>query len=261
MSLAAEASPVAGMTVWARRAARAAVAAATLVLGPLVGPARPVAAESGPEAFAHIYKVATHPRCVNCHGMVVPVLDATGKVVGKDSVPLVGDDMQPHPMSITLRHNPGAAGKALGIDCGTCHGDRNLTDPRTPPGASNTTMPHLRWQMPRDDAMRILPIRSAAGLSEEAKQVKLCKGWQHALEEMKGKNPDFKGHIAGDPLIEWAFRPAMETGISTEAPARQAAPGDHRRLQEAVGNWITWMESGGSCEALARPATPAAKPR
>ena len=225
------------MTAWSGRAAIAAAMTATLTIGLLTGPPRP-AAESGPEAFAHIYRVATHPRCLNCHGMGV----------GEDSVPLVGDRMEPHPMNITIRHNPGLDGK-LGVHCETCHQKRTLPDRGTPPGASNTRM-EMPWQMPERDTMRVLPIVTREGLSEGQRQQKLCEAWD---EFRRAKTDDgFRHHIADDPLIEWALTPH---------PAREAAPGGLDRLMAAVEVWIGWMRSKGSCEALAQRATPTERRR
>ena len=228
------------MTAWRRRAAIAAAMTAMLVVGRVTDPPRPAAAESGPEAFVYIYKVATHPRCVNCHG--------TGK--GEDSVPLVGDGMEPHPMNITIRHNVDSAGK-LGIDCGTCHQDRMLPDRATPPGFSNGRM-DMPWQMPKPDRdwMRVAPTLTDKGLTEGQRQRKVCEAWNRFREE-KGDDY-FRHHIADDPLVEWALTPNL---------GREPAPGGLDRLKAKVNTWIGWMRSGGSCDELARPATPAEKPR
>jgi mono/diheme cytochrome c family protein len=205
---------------------RRARAAALPVIGMLAIAVRAGAFDSPRDAFAYIYKVATHPRCVNCHG--------TGE--GAASRPLVGDAMEPHPMNVTISHNPP---QSLGIECGTCHGDRNLPERGTPPGASNTRM-SLAWQMPRDDAMRVWPILTARALSEGQKQAALCRTWNRFLTT-RGQ-AEFRHHIADDPLIEWALTPS---------PARAAA-GEPRRLGEAVDTWIRWLGGGGSCDDLAR---------
>ena len=203
------------------------LAAGAIALGAVLlgAPGRPVAFDSGRAAFAYIYQVATHPRCLNCHG--------EGK--GAAARPLVGDAMQPHPMNITIAHNPG---QRLGLECGTCHGDRNLPDRATPPGFSNTRMP-FPWHMPADDTMRVWPILASAQ-PEGEKQAALCRVW-HRFLTRKGEH-EFRHHIADDPLIEWAL---------TRTSAREPA-GDRQRLGQAVDAWMRWLAGGGSCDELAR---------
>jgi len=207
-----------------RRALTAVVVAGGLVVSFLAAPGRPAAFDSGRQAFAYIYGVATHPRCLNCHG--------TG--TGAGSRPLVGDRMEPHPMNITIAHNPGGS---LGIDCGTCHQDRNLPDRGTPPGFSNTRM-RLAWQMPADDSMRVWPVLQGS-LSEGQKQREVCRAWDK-FRRTRGPGA-LPHHVADDPLIEWA---------RTKTPAREAVASE--RLGEAVEKFNDWLERGGSCDDLAR---------
>ena len=64
----------------------------------------PAARARGAGAFATVYRVLQHPRCVNCH-------PAGG-------APLQGDDSQVHRQSVI----GGAEGKGVfGMRCATCH--------------------------------------------------------------------------------------------------------------------------------------------
>ena len=90
---------------------------------------------SGPEAFAYLHSVATHPRCVNCHG----------RIIDGEFTPTVGDDLHPHPMNIRARITE------LGMACTTCHQLRNSDAEHLPPGATGApdgAFAGVRWQMP-----------------------------------------------------------------------------------------------------------------
>lgn len=211
------------------RTASATVGLVALVVGLLAAPSHSVAADLGREAFAYIYKVATHPRCLNCHGTYD----------GETSRPLVGDDRKPHPMNITISHNPAVEHQGaetrprragLGMDCGTCHQDRNLPERGTPPGA-----PGGQWKMPTDTSMQILPIVLNGALTMEGKQAELCRRWTAP------GTPDPEHHIATDPLIKWAL---------TKMAAHE--PDVVERLGQALRNWTAWLRKGRSCHDLAR---------
>lgn len=215
---------------------RSRLAAAAVVLALLVAPGWPAAFDDGRQAFDHIYKVATHPRCVNCHGAGT----------GPSARPLVGETMEPHPMNITLAHNTPrelAERTTLGIECVTCHQDRNLPERGTPPGAQGRNA-EQRWRMPPDaddprHSMRILSIRLRGQVSKGEAQRDLCLVWANFR-----KHDDIEGHITNDPLIAWAFEPGQ---------GRERAPDGLERLKEAVAVWVRWLDTGGgSCEALAR---------
>lgn len=89
----------------------------------LVNPEVTVSDEEGLAAFADIYAVAQHPRCLNCH----PAGDS----------PLQGDDSTPHTMNIT-RFSP-----TQGVHCSTCH-------PASPVGDGMAPLPPANpiWSMP-----------------------------------------------------------------------------------------------------------------
>ncbi len=71
-----------------------------------------VSREEGLAAFADIYAVSTHPRCMNCH----PAGDA----------PLHGEQGEPHPFGID-RFSP-----LKGLHCSTCHAGAQVGDGQAP---------------------------------------------------------------------------------------------------------------------------------
>ena len=245
----------------ARYAATVALGAVALIAA-LTAPGRSDT-EAGREAFDRIYRVATHPRCMNCHG--IDEKDPSGKTIA--SRPLVGDTTTPHPMTrptphpmnITDRHNPPGpeahtgphvpdpSRLPLGMDCTTCHQVRNLADRGTPPGAQGAK-PEQRWRMPTDANMRIWSIHTS-GASEGGRKQQLCEKWD-AFRRSHG-DQWFKDHIAHDPLIAWAFEPNLPDGPTPITTARERAPGDLARLQQDVSLWIDWIKNR-SCQDLAR---------
>ncbi|MBX2796377.1 MAG: c-type cytochrome [Myxococcales bacterium] len=80
-------------------------------------------AQEGLDAFADIYAVATHPRCLNCH----PDGDA----------PLQGDDSHPHIYGIT-RFSP-----LKGVHCSQCHAPSAAGDGLAPMPPADSL-----WSMP-----------------------------------------------------------------------------------------------------------------
>src|SRR5436190_1097931 len=69
------------------------------------------------KAFADVYKVLMHPRCMNCHP--------------KGDVPLQGDDNHPH----TMAPKRGKDGHGLyAMKCSNCHQPENTPGLHTPPG-------------------------------------------------------------------------------------------------------------------------------
>lgn len=177
----------------------------------------------GPEAFAYIHRVATHPRCANCHGQVEDGIH----------VPTVGDQRQPHPMFITHRLDQ------LGHDCTSCHQRKNLDGPRLPPGASNNLMPTFLWHMP-PESMIIPPGMTAAALCEQWTDP-ARNGNRGSLEDLATLREEFMFHVESDPLIHWAFKPGY---------GRTAAPGSREKLVGAVDRWLMWLESGATCAGL-----------
>ena len=68
--------------------------------------------KKGMDAFADVYKVLQHPRCLNCH----PSGDA----------PLQNDDSKPHAMNITR------ASVDAGLECAACHQEKTKIDEHSP---------------------------------------------------------------------------------------------------------------------------------
>jgi len=90
-------------------------------LEPTDAPPVTASIEEGMAAFADIYTVATHPRCMNCH----PDADT----------PYQTDDSLPHSMGIT-RHSP-----QVGLHCSTCHAPSGMSDAPMPPADPVWSMP------------------------------------------------------------------------------------------------------------------------
>ena len=133
------------------------------------------------EALDYLLQVAMSPRCINCHG----------KEVDGRRVPLVGDDMRPHPMNVSCANNPrhddvgrceGAGDEPPGLACTSCHGRTNREPREAPPGAYAAKLkPPLPWMMPTRELVileRLIGIRSQA-----ARRVALCTQWLTATKD------------------------------------------------------------------------------
>lgn len=106
---------------------------------PLDNPTVTRSVEEGLAAFADIYEVSTHPRCMNCH----PDGDA----------PMQGDDSHPHIYGIT-RFSP-----LEGIHCSLCHAPNAVSDGQAP--------------LPPADAIWSMPPRAMAFQNRTSTQ--LCE--------------------------------------------------------------------------------------
>jgi mono/diheme cytochrome c family protein len=188
-------------------------------------------------AFKYMHQVATHPRCINCHGVV----DKDGSFY-----PTVGDNRRPHPMNITVANNvvlfkdgevfkqvPGVV-----LSCASCHQHSNGDKKGMPPGNITPEMPGFVWHMPQQNM--IIP----EGITVE----QLCNKWldpEHNsshLAQRGGKDDlvtfkkEFHEHHAKlDPLVAWSWSPG---------PGREKAPGQHQDFVRAVGVWI---DAGAPC--------------
>lgn len=116
---------------------------------PVEDPEVTLSEAEGLAAFADIYAVVTHPRCMNCH----PAGD----------VPLQTDDSVPHVMGIT-RFSP-----LQGEHCSTCH-------PAAPVGDGLAPLPPADpvWSMP--PAAMAFQGRSAAALCAQLKDPSINGG-------------------------------------------------------------------------------------
>lgn len=128
----------------------------------------------GTAAFATVYRVLQHPRCVNCH--------PAGRV------PLQGDDGRPHGQNV----QGGVDGRGLFAQrCANCHFDQNGIGPNTPPGAPN-------WHLPHANMPLVFQDRSAAALARQ-----LVDPMQNG-----GRTPfQVLQHLTEDPLVLWGWNP------------------------------------------------------
>lgn len=95
-------------------------------------------------AFNYLFDVATHPRCVNCHGVIE---DGAHR-------PTVGDNSVPHPMNITSLNNLKMAvqdgkfvqvGETHPVNCRGCHQDENARETRQ--AAWRSKRPYARFRV------------------------------------------------------------------------------------------------------------------
>jgi hypothetical protein len=189
---------------------RAWVFLACLVGRPEAAPPPPL---RGPEAFAAIEdrdrragalfveasRVMLHPRCVNCH----PAGDT----------PAQGDQGRAHDPPVAR----GAEDRGVaGLECTSCHQDRNLLHARVP-GAP-------KWHLaPREMAW--------VGLSPRA----LCQQLKDPKRNGGKTLQQIVDHSAHDELVAWGWKPGAD---------RKPAPG----TQALFGALMTsWVNAGAAC--------------
>ena len=180
-------------------------------------------------AFNYLFDVATHPRCVNCHGVIE---DGAHR-------PTVGDNSVPHPMNITSLNNLKIAvqegkfvqvGETHPVNCRGCHQDENAREPGRPPGAANDLMPGFVWHMPPPTMI----------IGNDMTPSKLCNNWLNprlnsflaqrgGRDDMKTFKKEFEHHVGDDPLVRWAWNPG---------PGRTPAPGTHAQFAKEMSVWI-----------------------
>lgn len=125
-------------------------------------------------AFATVYSVLQHPRCLNCHP------------VGR--APLQGDEHRPHGQNVV----GGPDGKGLyALRCVNCHLEHNSPGANLPPGAPG-------WHLPAADMPLVFegrtPRELALQLADPAHNGK--RSAQQLLE-----------HVSHDPLVLWGWNP------------------------------------------------------
>jgi len=149
--------------------------------------------------FLEASRVLLHPRCANCHP--------------DGNVPLQGTDWQPHEPPVV--RGPEDKG-VVGMECTSCHQDRNLEHARVP-GAPN-------WHL--------APIEMAW----------VGKSPRHICEQLK--DPKRNGgktlaqlieHNAHDELVGWGWKPGW---------GREPAPGTQEQFGALVAAWV---ETGAEC--------------
>lgn len=149
--------------------------------------------------FVEMTRVLLHPRCANCH----PAGDT----------PLQGDVQRAHDPPVVR----GPADRGVpGMQCGSCHQDRNLELARVP-GAP-------KWQLaPRSMAW--------VGLSPAA----LCEQLKDKRRNGGKSLPQILDHLAHDALVAWGWAPGH---------GRSPAPGTQLALSQLAAAWV---EAGAGC--------------
>jgi hypothetical protein len=162
-------------------------------------------AERSRALFNEIAKVVTHPRCMNCHPA--------------GNHPLQGDDRHEHLPPVPR----GDAGLGVaGLNCATCHTERNFT---LVGAATYKSIPgHPRWQL--------APIEMAW----EGKSVsQICQQLKDPSRNGGRTLALLHEHFAKDDLVAWGWAPGE---------GREPAPGSQQQLGELAQAWI---DSGAQC--------------
>lgn len=122
-------------------------------------------------AFAEVYRVLMHPRCMNCHP--------------KGDIPLQGDESHLH----TMAPRRGRDGHGVyALKCANCHQPENTPGLRTPPGNPKWALPPADMKMvfegkkPRELALQIMDYnrnghKNKAKLLEHARDTLVKAGW------------------------------------------------------------------------------------
>jgi hypothetical protein len=149
--------------------------------------------------FNEATRVLFHPRCVNCH----PNGDS----------PLQGDEHRVHDPAVTR----GTADRGIpGLQCATCHQDKNLELARVPGAPEWHLAPRQMFWMGRTAASLCAQIKDKA------------RNGGKTLEQIVE-------HSAHDPLVGWGWNPGWQ---------RTPAPG----TQEQFGALMAaWVRDGAAC--------------
>ena len=124
-------------------------------------------------AFQEVYKVLTHPRCMNCHPA--------------GNIPLQNDDSHIH----TMNPKRGKDGHGLyAMKCTNCHQPENSPGVHTPPG-------NPKWALPPADMKMVFQNKSA---HELAVQIMDYNRNGHKNEEQLLEH-------ARDTLVKWGWTP------------------------------------------------------
>jgi hypothetical protein len=154
--------------------------------------------------FTEAARVLVHPRCTNCH----PSGDA----------PTQRQAMEPHDPPVVR----GPADNGVpGMECTTCHQDRNQELTRVP-GAP-------RWHL--------APIEMAWTGKSVAD---LCHQIKDPARNGGRTLAQIADHAAGDPLVAWGWSPGAD---------REPAPGTQAQFGALVQAWIA---TGAECPEQAR---------
>lgn len=153
--------------------------------------------------FAELGRVLVHPRCINCH----PSGDAPHQ-----------RELEPHDPPVVRGE---ADGGVAGMECTTCHQDRNQAHTRVP-GAP-------RW--------RLAPLamgwvgRSLAQICAQLKDP--ARNGGRSLDQIVE-------HTTRDELVAWGWAPGAD---------RSPAPGSQAQFGALTAAWV---ETGAECPEEAR---------
>jgi mono/diheme cytochrome c family protein len=125
-------------------------------------------------AFADVYKVLMHPRCMNCHP--------------SGDMPLQGDDSHPHLQNV--KRGEDGKGK-YALKCANCHQDVNLPGENMPPG-------NPIWQLPRREMPLVFQGKSPRELADQLKDPRRNGG--KTLDQLVE-------HVTHDKLVDWGWEP------------------------------------------------------
>ncbi|MEM7241235.1 MAG: hypothetical protein AAF429_03520 [Pseudomonadota bacterium] len=168
-----------------------------------------VTVEQGLDAWARIYKVASHPRCSNCH-------------VGADNRPMWSGPAygrtRPHGMNI----NGGES--RIGVEyvlCSTCHARRS---------EGGNDAPHMAPQVAAD--WRLAPVEAEwFGKSSD----EICNQLRDPALNGDRDMLELASHLDHDVILHWAWNPGG---------GREPAP---YSLQEHVDDILIWGVAGMPC--------------
>jgi hypothetical protein len=163
----------------------------------------------GHALFNELARVLLHPRCVNCH------------VQGES--PAQGDYLAQHDPPVVRGHEGRGV---VGMECETCHQDRNLELSRVP-GA-------LGWRLP------------PAEMAWEGKSpAELCAQLKDPARNGQRGLLDLVEHARRDALVAWGWQPGFD---------RQPPPGSQAEFAALVAAWV---DSGAACPEP-NPSAPSA---
>jgi hypothetical protein len=149
--------------------------------------------------FVEASRVLLHPRCVNCH------------VEG--DVPAQGARFEPHEPPVVRGSDDRGV---VGMECGSCHQDRNLELARVP-GAPD-------WR---------LPPRSMAWVGRSERE--LCEQLKDPTRNGQRSLGDIVSHTDHDAFVGWGWQPGAD---------RSAAPGTQSEFAAIMAAWVA---SGAEC--------------
>lgn len=178
---------------------------------PLLYPQKPSNATAASQAaFIDVYRVLTHPRCMNCH----PVGDT----------PLQGNDSHPH----AFRVRRGEDGNGLtAAKCSNCHQASNQAGEHTPPGAPDPKADDSpRWHLPSARNPMVFERRTPR---------QLCRQLLNKSRNGGMTREQLLHHVEADPLVKWGWQPGE---------GRSTPPLTHA---EFVSRFRAWLDAGAAC--------------